>query len=335
VTHTRGLRFVGVWLVAWGIQVGGAADVGAQSVPPRGEGTIALTYQNYYVTGHFDLLGRKNTNGGTHSKSVIAELDYAVTDTIGLTVSLPFIASKYTGSSSYIVRGFQTFPGPLDDGSYHSAFQDLHVEVRRAFLAGPVAVAPLVGASLPTHDYETVGEAVPGRRRRELQLGASFSALLDPVLPGTYVNFRYTYAAAEHVRGLPYTHSNLDLEGGHGVTSRVALRGVVSWQIAHKGPTTAELASDWINHDRLIASNYVSLGGGASVSLPRGTDLYALWVANVAGESGAHVARTLALGASWSFGGGFGGLGAAPSLRQRSNPTPGALLGHVARSRAR
>jgi len=321
VARTRDLRFAGVWLFALAIHAGGAAEAGAQtSVPPRGEGTVALTYQNYYVTGHFDLLGRKNTNGGTHSKSVIAELDYAVTDTIGLTVSLPFVASKYTGSSSYVVRGFETFPGPLDDGSYHSAFQDVHVEVRRAFLAGPVAVAPLVGVTVPTHDYETVGEAVPGRHRREFQLGASLSALLDPVLPGTHVGVRYTYAAAERVRGLPYTHSNLDLEAGHGVTSRVSLRGVVSWQIAHKGPTTEELASDWIHHDRLIASDYLGLGGGASVSLPRGTDLYALWVATVSGESGAHVARTLALGASWSFGGGFGGLGSAPSLRHASKP---------------
>jgi hypothetical protein len=318
VARTRGLRFFRVSLSVVGVQLAGAATLGAQAwVPPAGEGTVSITYQNYYVTGHFDPAGRPNRNGGTHTKAVVTELEYAVTDTIGLSVSLPFIASKYTGSSSYVVRGFPTFPGPLDDGTYHSAVQDLRVEARRAFAAGPVAVAPFVGGLFPTHEYETAGEAVPGRHRRELQLGASASALLDPVLPGAYMHARYSYGAAERVSNHPYTHSNIDLEGGHAVTSRIGLRGLVSWQIAHKGPTAAELASDWKNHDRFIASSYVNLGGGPSVSLTRATDIYVLWVAAVAGDSGAHVARTLAIGMSWNFGGGLGGLGAGARSSQR------------------
>ena len=186
MARTRSLRFVRVSLSVLGVQLAGAATLGAQAwVPPAGEGTVSVTYQNYYVTGHFDPAGRPTKNGGTTlERRRRASSNTAVTDTIGLSVSLPLIASKYTGSSSYIVRGFPTFPGPLDDGSYHAAVQDLRVEARRVFVAGPVAVAPFVGAMFPTHDYETVGEAVPGRHRRELQLGASVSALLDPVLPG-------------------------------------------------------------------------------------------------------------------------------------------------------
>ena len=319
MARTRGLRFVRLSLPVLLVQLAGAATLDAQAwVPSAGEGTVSVTYQNYYVTGHFDPAGRPNKNGGTHTKAVVTELEYGVTDTIGLSVSLPFIASKYTGASSYVVRGFETFPGPLDDGSYHAAVQDLRVEARRVFVAGAVAVAPFVGALFPTHAYETAGEAVPGRHRRELQLGASVSALLDPVVPGAYVHARYSYGAAERVRDLPYTHSNIDLEGGHAVTSRVGLRGLVSWQIAHKGPTAAELASDWKNHDRFIASSYVNLGGGPSVSLTRAVDVYVLWVAAVAGDSGAHVSRTLAIGTSWNFGGGLGGLGAgASSSKQR------------------
>jgi hypothetical protein len=321
VARTRSLLFVRVSLSVLGVQLAGAATLGAQAwVPPAGEGTVSVTYQNYYVTGHFDPAGRPTKNGGTHSSAVVAELEYSVTDTIGLSVSLPLIASKYTGSSSYIVRGIPTFPGPLDDGSYHAAVQDLRVEARRVFEAGPVAVAPFVGAIIPTHDYQTAGEAVPGRNRRELQLGASVSALLDPVVPGAYLNARYSYGAAERVNDLPYTHSNIDLEGGHAVTSRVAFRGLVSWQIAHKGPTVAELASDWKNHDRFIASSYVNLGGGPSVSLTRAVEVYALWVAAVAGDSGAHVSRALAVGTSWNFGGGLGGLAGASSSLRRPSP---------------
>src|SRR6266496_653439 len=105
--------------------------------PAGGEGTVSLTYQNYDVAGHFDTQGHKNTNGGTQSHALVTELDYGVTDTIGLIVSLPFIASKYTGPPSYFVGTHETHPGPLDDGTYHAAFQDVRVEVRRLFWAGP------------------------------------------------------------------------------------------------------------------------------------------------------------------------------------------------------
>ena len=79
-----------------------------------------------------------NNNGGTTSHVAIAEIDYGLTDTIALTVNLPFIASKYTGPPVYFVGGVETHPGPLDDGTYHGAFQDFRVDVRRLFWAGPI-----------------------------------------------------------------------------------------------------------------------------------------------------------------------------------------------------
>ena len=305
------MRLLVVSLAVWGVPLGSAAPLFAQAfVPPKGEGTVSVTYQNYYVTGHFDAQGRENKNGATHTNAVGIELDYALTDTIGLTVSLPFIASKYTGPASYFVGPFETFPGPLDDGSYHGAFQDARVEVRRMFVAGPVTVTPFVGLSVPTHEYETAGEAVPGRRRLEVQLGASAGASLDPVLPGVFVHVRYAYAAAQHVQGFPATRSTIDLESGRAVTSRIGLRGLVGWQIRHTGPKPPELQQDWQNHDRFIVSSFVNLGGGVSILLPRSTELYGLWVATVAGKDGGHVSRALAVGLSWSFGGGLGGFGA-------------------------
>ena len=309
------MRLACVSLAIFGVQLGCATTLGAQAwVPARGEGTVSFTYQNYYTLGHFDVLGRENTNGASHAKVVFTELDYGLTDTLGLTLSLPFIASKYTGPPSYYVGPYETFPGPLDDRKYHGAFQDLRVEVRRLFLRGPLAVAPFVGASFPTHAYETVGEAVPGRHRRELQLGVSVDRTLDPILPDAYAHVRYSFATAERELGFPSVRSNIDLEGGRPLTSRIALRGLVASQLRHKGPTLAELAPDWKHHDRFIVSSYLNLGGGLTISLSRSADIYALWVATVSGRNGAHRARMLAIGTSWSFGGGLSGFG------QRSSP---------------
>lgn len=287
-------------------------------VPDQGDGHVSLTYQNYDVPGHFDVRGRKNNNGGTRSHVIATEIDYGVTDTIGLTVSLPFIASKYTGPPTYFVGPHETHPGPLDDGNYHGAFQDLRIEVRRLFWAGPVPIAPFVGAAFPSHKYETVGEAVPGRRRRDFQLGANAGFNLDDVLPGSYVQGRYAFATAERVSNFPFTRSNIDVEAGCAVMPRVVVRGLMNRQIRHHGPSLDDLAADWEHHDRFIAPSYLNLGGGVSVSVTGSADMYALWISTVSGNNGAHRARTLAIGITLGLGSRLQGLGGAGS----STPPP-------------
>ena len=307
------------------VQLACVATVSAQPwVPPQGEGTVSVTYQNYYVVGHFDPHGHENVNGATHAKVLLAELDFGLTDTLALTISLPFIATKYTGPPVYLVGGIPTYPGPLDDGTYHGAFQDLRVEARRIWWGGPIAVAPFAGVSVPTHEYETHGEAVPGRYRREVQLGAMAGADLDRFLPHTYAHGRYALSAAERQRGFPSVRSNVDVEGGYSVSSRIGVRGLASWQIAHQGPTVAELAADdWDGHDRFIVSSYFNLGGGLSLSLTRRTELHGLWLATVSGKRGAHRARLLAIGATWSFGPGSGGFeGLMPVSEEPSRSIP-------------
>jgi hypothetical protein len=276
--------------------------------PAKGEGTVSVTYQNYDVAGHYDARGRKNNNGGTQSQVAVAEVDYGITDTIAVTVNLPFIGSKYTGPPVYFVGGVETHPGPLDDGTYHGAFQDLRVDVRRLFWAGPIPVVPFIAVSFPTHDYETVGEAVPGRHRRDLQVGAHIGVNLDRLLAGAYAHGRYGYATAQQVEGFAFTRSNVDLEIGVPIASRVVLRGLAAWQIRHQGPSVQELTVDWENHDRFIAPSYTNLGMGASVPI-RGVDVYALWLGTVQGSNGAHRARTIAAGVTFAFGSKLTGLG--------------------------
>lgn len=303
--RTAAVRMVYVSLSVVAMCFGAAVPVAGQtSVPTQGEGTVSLTYQNYHHTGHFDRMGKKNTNGPTQSQVLILGLDFGIGHEIGLSVTLPFIASKYTGPPSYIVEGHLTLAGPLDNGKYHGAFQDVRVEARRQFLAGPAEVTPFVGVSMPTHEYETIGEAVPGRHRSELQFGVSASPGLESVVPRTHLHGRYAYASLERVNGFPHTRSNIDVEAGYDVTSRIGIRGLLGWQIAHKRPTVAELEPDWRNHDRFVNSSYLNVGGGASLSLTRSIEIYAVLAGTVRGNRGAHVARILAIGVSRRFGGG-------------------------------
>jgi hypothetical protein len=283
--------------------------VAAQAwTPARGEGTVSVTYQNYDVAGHYDPLGRKNNNGGTQSHVAVAEVDYGITDTLGVTVSLPFVASKYTGPPVYYIQGNETHPGPLDDRTYHGAFQDVRMEARRLFWAGAIPIAPFIAATIPTHAYETVGEAVPGRHRRDLQIGTNIGVNLDRLWSGTYVHGRYAYATAQRIEGFAFTRSNIDVEVGVPTGSRFVLRGLAGWQIRHQGPSIQELKVDWEHHDRFIAPSYTNLGVGTSVPIG-GVDFYALWLGTVRGSNGAHRARTIAAGMTFAFGSRLRGLG--------------------------
>ena len=306
MSHLRSTSAIVLLAVVSG---GNGSRLKAQAwTPAKGEGTVSLTYQNYDVAGHYDPRGRKNNNGGTESQAAVTEVDYGLTDTIAVTVNLPFIASKYTGPPVYFVGGIETHPGPLDDRTYHGAFQDVRVEVRRLFWAGPIPVAPFIGASFPTHNYETVGEAVPGRHRRDFQMGANVGVNLDRVLAGAYAHGRYGYATAQRIEGFAFTRSNVDVEIGFPIASRFVLRGVAGWQIRHQGPSVQDLTVDWEHHDRFIAPSYTTLGVGASVPIG-GVDVYALWLGTVKGSNGAHRARTIAAGVTFAFGSRLRGLG--------------------------
>jgi hypothetical protein len=296
-------------------------------VPLQGEGSLSFTYQNYDVAGHYNASGNIGNDASTYSQSLVTELDYGLTDAFALTLSLPFIASKYTGPSSYSV-GVHTVNAagnPLDDGSYHAAFQDIRIEVRRLFWAKSVAVAPFGGFSFPTHDYQTAGEAVPGRHRNDYQIGASAGSDLGNAVRDAYVQVRYAYGTMQRIADLPFTRSNIDVEGGKAPVSWLLVRALVNWQIRHQGPTVDSLYNGgyWSNHDRFIAPSYFNLGAGTSLSITHSADVYVVYVATVAGSNGAHRGRLFAVGTTWGFGRTLGGLiggHAVPSVKRATGP---------------
>jgi opacity protein-like surface antigen len=278
-------------------------------VPPRGEGTITVSFQNYRHTGHFDKDGHPTANTSTDSQILIGQLDFGITDTFGLVVALPLIASRYTGPPVYLVPpGIETHAGPLDNGQYHAALQDMRIELRRMFETGPVVVAPFAAFTFPTHDYETQGESVPGRHRKELQVGVGATTF---AVPRTELHGRYAYATLERANGFDHKRSNIDVDGDVAVTSRVSVQGLIGLQLGHHPPSTLALKQLglWDVHDRLINASSLHVGGGASFALTRTVDIYALGLKTIWGHHGAHIARTFAIGISKTFGDSFGGFG--------------------------
>jgi hypothetical protein len=270
-------------------------------LPPKGEGSIALTFGEYAFSGHFDSDGSRDPFGGTHARSLAIEVTYAISDRLTVSGSLPFVSTRLSGS----------FPegvplGPLDDGRYHGDFQDFRTDLRFLVRAQPVALTPVVGVSIPSHRYEVIGEAVPGKRTREVFAGLHLGRTLGT---RAYVHGRYLYSWVEKVVAdvKKLDRSNVDAEAGFTV-ARVTLRALGAWQVTHGGLDLEDMRTRpgfFRDHDRAARTNYFNLGGGASFEATRALDLYAVFYRTIRGEN-AHQARSLSLGASWEFGGRFG-----------------------------
>lgn len=270
-------------------------------LPARGEGSVSAAYQNYSYDGHFDPQGNPDEFGATRAHTVFAEIDYGLGHRFAVGASLPFVTSKFVGVPPPIFT-----PGPLDDGTYNGAFQDWRFGVRYlAFSKASFSLTPSVSVSIPSHDYETVGEAVPGDNRKALILGLSAGSFLDPMFPNAYVHARYAFSLVERERGFPQDRSNVDLELGGTIGARLTVRGLVALQIAHNGPTVADFLSDpdfLRQHDRFVNASYVDVGGGATYALSRAFDAFAFYTQTLSGEN-AHRAHALSIGTTWRFGG--------------------------------
>lgn len=289
--------------------------------PPQGDGTVSLSYQTLSFKGHFDPAGHKERAGASRALLAILELEYGLTDKMALDFRLPYVASRYTDTrpSSAELRGLfdavqQQVKGNtlkfLDDGTYTATFQDFRVGLRYNLLTHPLVLTPFVEVTIPSHDYQIVGESAPGRNLRELQIGANAGRRLNPILPKLYVQGRYAYAFVQRSLGVPLNRSNADLELGYIFNRSFSFRALGSWQRTHGGlrfdphgglnanPNLTPL--QFLTHDRLLQSNHWHFGGAGTFALTRSVAVNAGVVTFLSGAN-THYGTGITIGMSWSF----------------------------------
>lgn len=188
--------------------------------------------------------------------------------------------SKYSGAYPHPVP---VGPVTLDDGRHHGTFQDFRLAVRYSVVRGRTSVTPFVGSFVPSHGYEYFAHSAPGRGLKELQVGAAVAALLDGLLPGAFIQGRYSYGFVEPVYDLSDVRLNAnrsaaDLEVGYFVTPGLRVFLLGSGQLTHGGidfavvgpedvwqsnlelVSTPEGAQAFRNHDRIDRYNYLNVG---------------------------------------------------------------------------
>jgi hypothetical protein len=292
--------------------VGSAASAAAQTfVPDRGEGAVTVMYQGGIVKRHLQVHGSSDA-GRIESQGLMTDLSIGLGRKFALSVGLPYIGSRYVGSKPHELAPDEVplYPNfkSLDDGTYHSTFQDLRVELRYSLRRVGWAVTPFVAGIVPSHDYEFFSHSAIGRRVRELQVGAYAARLLDPWLPGGFFQVGYTHGFEQNIIDIPRQRSILTLEAGYFATSKLRVFGEASGQVTHGGKDIVISARadfhglEFIHHDQIARSDAVDVGGGAAWTFSDRLDLIGSFTRTVWGINGHAQWGVLTLGMSYGIG---------------------------------
>ncbi len=279
-----------------------AADASAQAwLPPKGEATLALGFVHSSADEHLDYQGKHVAPGAMIWNNVVSDLSYGVTDRLAVRLNLPFVVSRYGGDFPHPVVPGRT---NLDDGSWHSTFQDLLAEVRFRATTGSIAVTPSFAIAVPTREYGYYGHAAPGRKLVEGQFGITAGRLLDPLLPNAYVQVRYMYGIPEKVMGISHNRSQVNFETGYLLGPAFTVRVLGSWQKSHGGwrapiDFPALGSPGFHTHDQVNRSGYFRLGGGVSYSLTGSMDVNVFGYSTVSGKNDVNM-RGLGASFTWS-----------------------------------
>ncbi len=294
--------------------------LGQAWIAPRGETSVSLTFQRTEFQGHFYFDSSKVPHGGSHSRSLALGIEHSLTDRLAISASIPFVGSE-NGIEPQPVLG----RSGIDDGNYHSTWQDFRFGARYNLFNGPVVVTPSLSLRIPSHRYPTIGEAAVGPRLRETTLGADVGKVFSPAGLDFYADGAVSYSWVQKFAGIGMNRSNEDLDVGYFASPKLNLRAVLSWQQSYGGITADRIFSPagppvrnpnisdvlWVNHDRLLRDDYFRAGLGATMSIADRAAVYATAMKMVSGTN-SHYGYLYAIGVSRTFNGAH--VGRAPSL---------------------
>jgi hypothetical protein len=274
-------------------------------VPAKGEGAVSFLYQNVFVRNHY-FGPTPVDNGHITSQMMVVDVNYGVTDKLAVSVGIPWIAARYNGTKPHPLAWNNSTPTPLDDGTYHSTFQDFRFDVRYNITRRGVALTPFITTTVPSHDYTYFAHAAPGLRLREVQVGASAARLLDNVVPGLFVQGGYSYAVTQKLVDLAHNRSVANLEVGYFVTPRLRLMALTVGQRSHGGidltsTSRVDLGPLFEHHDQIARVNFVNQGAGVAYSLTEKFDVYGSLLRTFSERNGHAIDHALSLGLSWSY----------------------------------
>jgi len=234
--------------------------------PPSRVGSVTFGWQLVDNTGHILTDGTFFPGNNSVTTSLLAEVDYGITDRFAATASVPFVFAKYTGAND-------PFSGLERDACrcWHESFQDFAIAGRYRFGDEFWALTPQLRYITPSHDYPYQGEAVVGGNLHQLQMGLNAVWRLAPLLPKASVEAGYTFALVEKVvEGTRPNRSNVTTSFGYALTRSLFVHGGALFTKTHAGLTAFEVGvappDERVQADRLLKMRFWHLTGGVSYS---------------------------------------------------------------------
>ena len=238
----------------------------------KGDASLRMEYQ-YVRTGAFDSSIGQIDIGNTDAHAFLLSGSYAVNDRWTVTASLPWINKRHTGTLPHDpVVDFTNYTPPnltlVDDGSYHSDFEDVYVGVEYLVKDGPLSIAPFIAMGVPSNDYPFYAHAAVGRNVWHVPVGAAFS--YTPHFSDYYLSGDIAYVFTEKSLGVDISHWLINASFSYYLTPRFAPKVFVSIKYGTKGldfPDDYTLPDDfdtakWYYHDRMIQHNFTNAGIG-------------------------------------------------------------------------
>lgn len=264
-------RRLSVWVAACCLYLTVSAVVGAQEPADdeniAGTGSIAVAYQSIEVN-QFDTSVSEVDIGEVQTHSVYVELSYAITDRWVISAGVPYLKKKYDGPARHDPLTLDP-PRPevayLDDGNYHSNWQDFVLGASYRWIDSSVIVEPFVNLYIPTHDYPHFAQAAVGQNLWKVEVGVDLTKYMP--FSDWFYRGGVSYTVVEKTLGVSVNHFRVRGEAGYFFTQQLSASAFVlgkfgDGQDATEFPPSARTDEAWYQHDRTTRHNYVNVGLG-------------------------------------------------------------------------
>lgn len=244
-----------------------------------GHGQVTIGFQAARTEGLVTHTGLHfSPDLATDVRNVTLGIDYWLGERWSVHASLPFISKRALRDPGLHDQQRLIVPHPesafIDDGRYHSGWQDWSLGVTHHATLGPFDVTPHVYVTYPSHDYVFFASAPVGQGLKKLRVGVDASRRLGR--SNFHYSAGYSYEFVEQVRSGPVRDVNTDnqylrLSAWYDVSPQLGLR-VFANRRTGKGLTNADMnrldraqrTEWWYQHDRLLQYNYAIAGAGAT-----------------------------------------------------------------------
>lgn len=249
-----------------------------------GHGRITIGLQAAHTEGIISDQGVNfNESLVTDVRSLNIGVDYWLSEQWSVHASLPFISKRALGDPGMHNQNRLATPHPespfIDDGRYHSAWQDWQLGLNYHTSLGTLEIEPHLVFTYPSHDYVFFASAPVGQRLKKLRIGADVSQRLGR--SNFHYSAGYSYEFVERIEDIQVggvQRGNLNTDNQYlrvsawydfspQLTARVFAsrrtgNGLTNLETRRIDPTlTSEL---WYQHDRLLQYNYAIAGLGST-----------------------------------------------------------------------